>query len=188
MIDRTTTWKLIDASTPELRPVIGLSRFVGLTAREIVGLMWDDIEAEALLVTIGRRSMPRCLSRSCRPITTRRIVPLHMDSVAVLNDEMERQLNSRVTPFVVAQQIRVVALRNGMVDSTWDAELMDVARRADVTIDEHPLADMRAALHREWCSAFGAHVADAWMGHAPAGTTSEIGDEMLATASHFAFT
>lgn len=166
MIDRDNVFRLIDACQPDMRTALVLTRFVGLQVHEIVSLRWDDIYAEDLLITIGRRSIPSCLTRSCRHTNNGRIVPLNWDAVETLNAEMERQLGEDGTPFVVSHRLRVAAFRCGLTDVAWDREVTNAARRVDMTLEGHPLTILRESLRSEWIQAFGEDVADVWLGTA----------------------
>ena len=184
MIDRDNVFRLIDAAQPDMQTALALTRFVGLQVREIVGLRWDDIYAEDLLVTIGRASLPRCVTRSCRHANSRRIVPLNWDAVETLNHEMERQLREGCTPFVVSHRLRVAAFRCDLTDVAWDREVMDAARRVDMTLEGHPLTILRESLRSEWIQAFGEDVAGYWLGTASRNHAHDhISCETLALAS-----
>lgn len=184
MIDRDNVFRLIDAAQPDMQTALALTRFVGLSVREIVALRWDDIYAEDLLVTIGRASLPRCLTRSCRHANSRRIVPLNWDAVETLNAEMERQLGEDGTPFVVSHRLRVAAFRCGLTDVAWDREVTQTMRRADMEPVAGMLAALRESLRSEWIQAFGADVADAWLGTASRDHAhTDISCETLALAS-----
>lgn len=188
MIDRDNVFRIIDACQPDMQTALVLVRFVGLQVRAMVSLRWTDIDAERLRITIGSHPMPRCCRQSCGHMRGKRVVPLNLDAIEILNSELVRQRVEGLTKFVVSNRLRVAALRCGLTDEAWNNEVTNVARRVDMTMDGHPLSVLRESLRSEWAAAFGGHVAGVWMGTESRDHAHDhISDETLAMASRMTF-